>query len=137
MTQWLAGMRITAARLNDGIDATIETAGVVDSANFTTTAFQGRKSGKVVTIMTITTRNTSAIPESAAGSGNLSPDVAMLTLPVGWRPPASVLAIFGNGANDGECLIGTDGLITLRTTSGSTGITAGTNVRVSASWITD
>lgn len=136
MTQWLAGMVITADRLNDGIDPTTTTSGATASTGFSLSSFSGRRTGKVVTVTVNCTRTGAMISETSAGSGNID-DTAMATLPSGWRPPELMEALWDSGFNDGGATISTSGVITLRTTSGSAGINTGHNPRVSASWIAD
>ncbi|WP_156722681.1 hypothetical protein [Streptomyces apocyni] len=136
MTNWLAGMDITADRLNDGVDATTTSSGATAATDFTVTSFSGRRSGKLVTITIRCNYTGTSIPESVAGNGNIL-DTAMATLPSGWRPPELMEAIWDSGFNDGGATIDTDGTITLRTTSGSDGVGNNHNPRVSATWIAD
>lgn len=136
MTQWLAGMVITADRLNDGIDPTTTTTGATAETGFTLSSFSGRRTGKVVTVVVNLTRTGSAITETSAGSGNIG-DTAGATLPAGWRPPELTEALWDSGFNDGGATVSTSGVITFRTTSGSAGIDTGHNPRVVATWIAD
>ncbi len=135
MTAWLAGMEITADRLND-FTATETTSGVSDSAGFATTAFQGRKvSG--VTVVTVTATRTGAITEAATNTGDIV-NTAMTTLPSGWRPQETITTIFSSGGQtDGVCQIASTGLITLLSISGNTGIASGAAVTLTASWISE
>lgn len=137
MTVWLAGMRVTADRLNDHTAEEETTTGATAATGFSISDFQGRKVNGITTI-TITCTRTSAttIGETSAGSGNIS-DTAMATLPSGWRPPELMEAMWDSGFNDGGATISTAGVITLRTTSGSTGIAQNHNPRVSATWISE
>lgn len=135
MTQWLAGMLITADRLNDGIDATTSTSGATAATGFSLTSFSGRRSGKIVTVVVVLTRTGATIGETAAGTGNIA-NTDLATLPSGWRPPEAVETIFNNGVNDGAVTIATNGVMTADTTSGSSGIENGSSIRVCGEWIT-
>lgn len=134
MTNWLAGMRITADRLNDNTVASTTSTGAVASTGFSIVDFSGRKVNGITTITITCTRTGANIGETAAGNGNIT-DTAMAVLPVGWRPPEATQTIWDSGFNDGGATVATNGTITLRTTSGSTGIQTSQNPRVSAQWI--
>lgn len=129
MTNWLAGMTITAARLMDGVDPTTTTTGLVAATNFTVNDFDAYRSGKVVVVRCYLLYGGGTITATA---GNIA-DTAMCTLPAGWRPPFVANAAWGNGSEDGECTIGTGGIITLRSSVAS--IPTARNFRVTASWI--
>lgn len=135
MTAWLAGMEITADRLND-FTAVETTSGVVDSTSFTTSTFQGRKVNGVTTIALVTTWGGATITETATNTGNIA-DTNVGTLPAGWRPQETVNCVYGNGSVDGEATISSAGLIVIRSISGNTGIVAATNLRFAASWISE
>uniref|UniRef100_UPI0004C381E8 hypothetical protein n=1 Tax=Nocardia rhamnosiphila TaxID=426716 RepID=UPI0004C381E8 len=83
------------------------------------------------------TRTGADITESSAGSGNISGDPLLCTLPSGWAPPRAVNATWGNGSTDGEATIVTSGEVNLRSISGSGAIATGTNVRVTSMWISE
>lgn len=136
MTVWLAGMKITADRLNDHTLEDSTTTGATASSNFTLSSFSGRRVNGITTITILCSRTTSAISETSAGSGNIA-DTSMATLPAGWRPPELIEAMWDSGFNDGGATISTAGVITLRTTSGSNGIQIGENPRVTATWISE
>lgn len=129
MTQWLAGMEITADRLNDGVSPTVITTGLTAASGFTVTGFSGYKVGHTAFIFA-TVSNTSAISESG---GNITPDVTIATLPAGWAPLDAINGCFGNGAMDGEYVILTDGSIQLR--SAVANISAGTTLRLTAAYV--
>lgn len=133
---WQPGHRITAARLNDGLDVTVSSTGATAETGFTLTSFSGRRSGRVITIHVLCQRSGADITETSAGSGNIS-DTAMATLPADWRPTETITAIWDSGFNDGGATINSAGLITLRTTSGSAGIGTNQNPRVTATWLAD
>ncbi|MFD6035716.1 hypothetical protein ACFWHF_14415 [Streptomyces griseoincarnatus] len=133
MTNWLAGMEITADRLNDGIDATTTTTGLTAATDFTVTSFSGRRSGKVVTVDVFVQYTGAGI--NVTNPGDNITDTPMCTLPSGWRPPETMNAIWGSGAVHGDTNIATTGVMSLRTTSND--IVTNANIRVVASWITD
>lgn len=139
MTLWQPGMRITATRLMDGLDPTITTTGLVAASGFTVVDFTGKREGHTVTVDMTLSRNAGAgtIPQSAADTGNIASDPSLATLPSGWWPDNVVIGIWSSGAVAGDVTLGTTGFVTLRTITGSTGITEGAVVRVSASWIVD
>lgn len=131
MTQWLAGMRITADRLNDHSEfEEVTTTGLVAATGFTVSAFSGRKRSGVSFVDVFVTRSGADMTPSG---GNIA-DTAMCTLPEGWWPPELINAQWGNGLADGECTIGSDGQILLRSANGTIG--NNTNLRVTASWPT-
>lgn len=134
--EWLAGMEITADRMNDNTVDETTVAGAVASSGFTSISFSGRKLRGITTIVVAATRNGGNIAEIATNSGNIG-DTSFATLPVGWRPPELIEAIWDSGFNDGGATISTSGVITLRTTSGSNGIQDTQSPRVYASWISE
>jgi hypothetical protein len=135
MTAWLAGMEITADRLND-FTATETTSGVVDASGFSTSSFVGRKVSGVTTIELFTNRTGATIAEIATNTGNIT-DTAVATLPSGWRPQEAINCIVGNGSVDGEATIASDGTITLRSVSGNLGWANASNFRITACWISE
>lgn len=136
MTVWLPGMKLTADRLNDHTVEETTSSGLTAATNFTVSSFSGRKVNGITTVTILCTRTTSAITEGATNTGNIA-DTAMCTLPAGWRPPEMIEAMWDSGFNDGGATIGTDGVVTLRTTSGNTGIAIGHNPRITAVWISE
>lgn len=132
----LAGMRLTADLLNDNTADEEITTGVTAATDFTVSDFIGRKVNGM-TFITVTFNRTGAtIGESSAGSGNIG-DTTAGTLPVGWRPQELCEAMWDSGFNDGGATINTSGVITLRTTSGSSGVGNGHNPRITAMWISE
>lgn len=134
MTQWLAGMRLTADRLNDNTVEDTTTTGATAASGFTINSFLGMKVNGITTITISCTRSGGNISEIATNSGNIS-DTAFATLPVGWRPPDLIEAMWDSGFNDGGATISSSGVITLRTTSGSNGIQTSQAPRITACWI--
>jgi hypothetical protein len=127
MTVWLAGMRMTADRLNDYAPDAETTSGLVAATNFTVNSFYASRSGGAVFVHCYLNYTGGTI---TATSGNIN-DTLMCTLPSGWRPPTTINAIWGSSV-DGECTIGTTGLVTLRSSNGN--VTNGLNLRMTASW---
>lgn len=136
MTNWLAGMEITAARLNDNTLTSSTTSGATASTNWTLSSFSGRKVNGITTIVIQCTRTTSAVSETATNTGNIT-DTSFATLPSGWRPPELIDTTYDSGFVDGGATISTAGVITLRTISGNNGIQIGESPRVCASWISE
>lgn len=137
MTLWLSGMRIDADRLNDHTVEDSTTSGVTAATGWSVTSFSGKRVSGITTVEVFVSRTGADVTQSAADSGNISGDPLMCTLPGAWTPPELSNAAWGNGSVDGECTIGTDGQILLRSISGNTGIATGTNVRVTAMWISE
>lgn len=135
MTAWLAGMEITADRLND-FTATETASGVVDATGFATSSFVGRKVSGVTMIELFTNRTGATIAEGATNTGNVA-DTLVATLPSGYRPQEAVNCVVGNGTVDGEATIATSGDITLRTISGNSGWANGSNLRFTAVWVSE
>lgn len=134
--QKLAGMRLTADVLNDHTADEETTAGFTAATGFDVTDFQGRKVNGVTTITVTCNRTGANITEGATNTGNIA-DTTFGTLPVGWRPQELIEAMWDSGFNDGGATINTNGVITLRTTSGNTGLQTGHNPRISATWISE
>lgn len=135
MTQWLAGMEITADRLND-FTATETTSGTVDSSGFSTSSFVGRKVSGFTYVEVFVNRTGATIAETATNTGNIA-DTDVTTLPSGYRPQETINCICGNGSVDGEAVISTAGVITLRSISGNTGWASGSNLRFTAVWCSE
>lgn len=134
MTHWLAGMKITAARLNNNTAAASTSTGTVDSANFATSTFQAYIVNGVTWIEAFVNYTGGGIAELATNTGNIT-DTPVTTLPSGYRPPVTVNCVFGNGSIDGEATISSAGLITIRSISGNANIVTGTNLRFTSMWI--
>lgn len=128
MTTWTAGMTVTAGRLNDGVTPTVTTTGLVAQTGFTVGSFVAYKIGHLVSFYALI-NSTNAI---SASGGNLA-DTAVATLPAGWWPLDQVNACFGNGSMDGEFIIDSSGVITLRSAVAT--IAAGTNLRFANTYV--
>ena len=133
MTNWLAGMRITADRLNDNTLKESTTSGLVPASGFTVNSFSGRKVNGFTTVHVYLLRTGGDIPTSGYVIGDNLADTAMATLPSGWRPPELINAIIGDGNTDGEVIISAAGVITLRSQFNK--VVTDRNFRITAGWI--
>lgn len=126
MTVWLAGMRITADRLNDYSLDDETTSGFVIASGWALNNFWANRQGATVE-MNIYVNRTGA--DITASTGNIA-DTAVGTAPAGWRPNSSstITGFWDDGTSSGGFVIGTDGVVTLRT--GSSTITSGRNLRL-------
>ncbi|MFD5848292.1 autotransporter outer membrane beta-barrel domain-containing protein [Streptomyces chartreusis] len=89
------------------------TTGLSAATGFSTNNFYGYKVGKLVVIDLYMNRTGSTI---TATTGNITPDVAIATLPSGWRPTHSTInGTWDDGTATGGWVVGTDGICTLRT----------------------
>ncbi|MGW7198448.1 hypothetical protein [Streptomyces chryseus] len=131
MTAWLAGMRITAARLLADTP-TITTSGLTAAAGFSANDFRGARSGNVI-ILDMYLQRTGA--NLTLVSGNLT-DTDICTVPAGWRPTHGTMnGDFDDGIATGGFVIGTSGLCTLRSSTGD--ILTNRNLRLHATFIVD
>ena len=135
--QWLNGLKITPERLMDNTADEVITSGLVVPSGWSVSSFQGTRVHGITEVDIFITRTGADITESSAGSGNISGDPLLCTLPSGWAPPRPVNATWGNGSTDGEATIVTSGEVNLRSISGSGTIATGTNVRVTGMWISE
>lgn len=132
--RWLAGMRITAGRLNDHSLDDETTSGLVAGSGFEVNSFSGRKVSGVTTVHIYVQYTGNGLTISPNPGGNLG-DVTIATLPSGWRPPETINAVEGDGSTIGEVTIGTSGIVSLRATVSS--IPANRNMRITAVWISE
>ena len=135
--QWLNGLKITPERLMDNTADEKITSGLAVPSGWSVSSFTGTRVHGITELEIFITRTGADITESSAGSGNISGDPQLCTLPSGWAPPHPVNGNWGNGSTDGEATIVTSGEVNLRSISGSAGIATGTNVRISAMWISE
>lgn len=126
MTQWLAGMKITADRLNDYSLDDSTTSGLVAATDFTVNNFWANRQGATV-ILDMYLQYTGA--GITATDGNIA-DTAICTVPSGWRPnsASTINGGWDDGSESGGFVIGTDGICTLRTSDGS--IATSVNIRM-------
>lgn len=109
------------------------TSGLTAASGFTTNNFYGYKVGKLVVIDLYMNRSGTTI---TASSGNITPDVAIATLPSGWRPTHSTInGTWDDGTATGGWVVGTDGVCTLRTATSD--IANNRNLRLHITFIQD
>jgi parallel beta-helix repeat protein len=135
--KWLNGLKITPERLMDNTADEVITSGLSVPSGWSVSSFQGTRVHGITEVDIFITRTGADITESSSGSGNISGDPLLCTLPSGWAPPRPVNATWGNGSTDGEATIVTSGEVNLRSISGSGAIATGTNVRVTSLWISE
>lgn len=126
MTLWLAGMLITADRLNDYSLDDETTSGFTIASGWTLNNFWANRQGATVEMNLYVNRSGADI---TATSGNIS-DSAVGTVPSGWRPnsASTINGTWDDGTATGGWVIGTDGICSLRTASSN--ITSGRNLRL-------
>jgi hypothetical protein len=126
MTVWLAGMRITADRLNDYSLDDETTTGFVIATGWSLNNFWANRQGATVEMNLYVNRSGADITTVNGGFT----DVQVGTVPTGWRPnsASTISGSFDNGATGfGGCVMGTDGIISVRNSLYT--ITSGTNLR--------
>jgi hypothetical protein len=131
MTVWLAGMQMTADRLNDHTADAQTASGLVPSSGWSVNEFYARKVNGVTEVHCYLLRTGATI---TATTGNVA-DQAICVLPVGWRPDHTVNGTWGDGTSSGEAILSNTGTVTLRTASSD--IIANRNLRYSAVWISE
>lgn len=126
MTIWLAGMRITADRLNDYVPDDTLTTGLTAATGFSVNDFYAIRS-KGTVILDMYLNRTGA--DITATSGNIT-DTQICTVPSGWRPntTSTITGNWDDGTAEGGFVVGTDGICTLRTASSN--IVTGRNLRL-------
>jgi len=126
VTLWLAGMLITADRLNDYSLDDETTSGFTIASGWTLNNFWANRQGATVEMNLYVNRSGADI---TATSGNIS-DSAVGTVPSGWRPnsASTINGTWDDGTATGGWVIGTDGICSLRTASSN--ITSGRNLRL-------
>lgn len=103
----------------------VVTSGVTGVASgWSLNSFFGRRTAQVVTVDLYVNRTGTTI------TGGDFADIQLCTLPVGWRPQHSTISGFwdNGGTGFGGSVVGTDGLVSLRNSSGN--IATGTNLRI-------
>ncbi|MER5843679.1 hypothetical protein ABT099_25990 [Streptomyces prasinus] len=101
------------------------TTGLSAASGFSVLDFFGYRQGKVTSIDLYLARTGGKI---TANSGNIA-DTVCATVPSAWRPQHSTITgCFDNGIVHGGFVIGTDGIVTLRTATDD--IDGGTNLRL-------
>lgn len=133
MTQWLAGMRITADRLNDASPVAL-TSPSAPAPGFTLTAFTARKTSGVVEWSIILVRSGATI--TAGSSGNIN-DVICATLPGDCWPGATYYTSYDKaGTATGSVRVSTSGVCTLTTLDPTAALAAGDTVNFSGAFTT-
>lgn len=128
MTQWLAGMKVTADRLNDGVSPTQITTGMTAQSGFTMVSFSAYKVGHEISFYALVS-NTSTITPTGV---NIT-DTNVAALPTGWWPLDQVNGTYGNGTADGEFIIAASGMLQIRTANAA--LTSGGNLRFSKTFV--
>lgn len=104
---------------------TSTTSGLSAASGFAVNDFAGYREGRTTMIDAYLIRTGGTITENG---GNIA-DTTCCTIPNGWRPTHQTInGMWDNGVVSGGFVVGTDGICTLRTATGS--ITAGTNLRL-------
>ncbi|WP_055693362.1 hypothetical protein [Streptomyces prasinopilosus] len=106
------------------------TTGLSAGAGFSVLDFFGHRQGRVTSIDLYLARTGGKI---TASSGNIA-DTVCATVPSAWRPTHSTITgCFDNGIVHGGFVIGTDGIVTLRTATDD--IDGGTNLRLHVTFL--
>lgn len=123
---------VTAAGTVTGASVSTTT-GLSAATGFTVNNFYGYRDGKTVALDLYINRSGGTV---TATSGNITPDLQIATVPSGWRPTHTTInGIWDDGTSYGGFVIGTDGIVTLRTASSD--ITSGRNLRLHIVFIQD
>lgn len=133
--EWLAGMRISAARMNDNTAEEETTAGLVMASGWSENNFQGRKLNGVTTVSMSLNRTGGTLTSSSNGS---IPVTLVATLPIGWRPLDTVIENFDkSGVADGSVTILPDGTCTIKSMSPTATIAVNNDITFFAQWISE
>lgn len=133
MTFWLAGMRMTAARLNDFTPISLGTA-VTPATGFTLSSFTARNTGGTTEFSVVLVRTGATI--TADSAGNIT-DTLGCTLPSNCRPGATYQVTYEkSGIASGVVRIATDGTCTLTTLDPTATIAAGATVNFAGTFAT-
>lgn len=131
MTQWLAGMKITADRLND-FTPVLVTDVPTAATNFTVSSFSARKAGGVTEWAVTTTYSGSTI--TAGSTGNIT-DTTVMTLPSSILPLREEYADFEvSGATAGSVRFNTDGTCVIVALYPTATIASGQTVKFGAAF---
>ncbi|MEU2231357.1 hypothetical protein ACH4A8_18745 [Streptomyces vietnamensis] len=107
--------------------------GATPAAGWTLVGFAGRRTRGVATVSVTVTRNGPDL--TATTAGNLSPDELLCTLPAGWRPSFPYEATGTDFYGQGSFTFNTDGNVHVRTWSANGVLTAGRNIRITATYV--
>lgn len=117
MTVWLAGMEITADRLNDYTPDDSTTTGLTAATGFSVSDFYAVRSKGTVVLDMALSRTGGTISDV---NGNIT-NTDICTVPADWRPNATgtISGYWGDGTASGEFVISpSTGVCTLRTSNG-------------------
>ncbi|MFD0344002.1 hypothetical protein ACFVH0_35950 [Streptomyces sp. NPDC127117] len=129
MTQWLAGMRITAARLNDYTPVALSSS-VTPATGWAVTSFSARRAGGTVE-WTVFLSRTGASLAAADAAGNIG-DILACTLPANCCPGARYITQFDKGGTaSGSVRIEASGACTLTSMDPTSAIGNGNTVTFS------
>ncbi|MGW1405017.1 hypothetical protein [Streptomyces sp. NPDC002403] len=129
MTQWLAGMRITAARLNNYTPVAL-TSSVIPAAGWGLSSFTARRAGGTVEWTVILSRTGASLP-AADSTGNIG-DILACTLPADCCPGSRYITQFDKGGtSSGSVRIESSGTCTLTSMDPTSAIGSGSAVSFS------
>lgn len=135
--EWLAGMRMTAERLNDNTADEETTAGLTVATGWSLNGFQGRKVNGITTVYVSLNRTGGTITATSAGALSSGPVLAC-TLPIGWRPPDTIIENFDkSGTADGGVSILATGTCTIQSMSPTATITLNQDITFFSQWISE
>ncbi|MGW8768231.1 hypothetical protein ACWGN5_37790 [Streptomyces sp. NPDC055815] len=112
---------------------TSSTASATPAAGWTLVGFAGRRTRGVATVSVTVARSGPDL--TATTAGNLSPDELVCTLPTGWRPSFAYEASGTDFYGQGAFTFSPDGNVHVRTWSANGVLTAGRNVRITATYV--
>ncbi|WP_030687868.1 hypothetical protein [Streptomyces globisporus] len=107
--------------------------GATPAAGWTLVGFAGRRTRGVATVSVTVVRNGTDL--TATSAGNLSPDELVCTLPAGWRPSFAYEASGTDFYGQGAFTLSTDGNVHVRAWSANGVLTAGRNIRITATYV--
>lgn len=133
MTQWLAGMRITAERLLDNTPVAL-TSTPVAATGFSVSNFTARRAAGSTEWSLILTRTGAALTASSAG--NLA-DTLCVTLPADCRPVSQAPILWETaGIASGACRVAATGDITLTSLDPTAVLATGATVNLAGTFAT-
>lgn len=107
------------------------TTGLSAHAGFSVNDFHGARQGRNVSLDMYLARTGADIDANAGGN---IPDTTCATVPTSWRPThGTIPGYWDNGSSFGGFVIGTDGIVTLRTASN--GVARDTNLRLHVTFL--
>ncbi|MCX4572294.1 hypothetical protein OHB41_03655 [Streptomyces sp. NBC_01571] len=116
MTMWQPGMAVSADRLNDGPPTIVEATGFTIASGWDLNDFSMARAGSVVELNLYVHRSGTTL--TITGTANLN-DTLVGTVPAEWCPTRGTInGTWDDGTAEGGFVIGTDGIVTLRTSNG-------------------